>query len=198
MFVFAGGFLSFLDGDLFKLTRYLLLLARWYLKYLGGQSKIHSVVGVGPLFGGTTFNGLITILKGLNFHNTLASLVSPFCEACTQVVEGSDFLTELHKNGSVIPFPPRRSRTDTTPPPPPPSTKYLMVVTSHDEVVTPFTSGYLDNDQVKHVVMEDICPDSAKWVGRHWALMFSPITFAIVDSFLTPADARSQIDCFTT
>lgn len=181
------------------MTRSTALFSRWYLKFLGGQPKIHSVVGIGPLFRGSTFNGIITVLKGLNFYNTLATLVNPFCEACTQVVEGSDFLTELHSNGGVIPIPPRRSKTDTTPPPPPlPLTRYLMVMTSHDELVTPYTSGYLDNDQVQHVVMEDVCPESARWVGRHWTLMFSPITFAIVDSFLTPSHAHPQINCFTT
>lgn len=157
------------------------------------------MVGVAPMFQGTTFSGLTTLLKGLDFYHTLASLVRPYCEGCVQVVEGSEFLAELHQGGRVVPVTEtRKNATASTPATRtvvPLSIKFLMLMSSHDKIVTPYKSGYLSADQVQHVVMEDVCPNSKNWVGRHWTLMFSPISFAIADSFLTPAEARSQIDC---
>ncbi|KAK3843119.1 MAG: hypothetical protein J3R72DRAFT_441662 [Linnemannia gamsii] len=182
------------------------LVSLWYLRKLGGEKHIRRFSGIAPLFRGTTFRGLITILKGLNFYDTLAILIEQFCPACTQVVERSPFLQELH----TTVFDPN------APPMPSVSTvNYLMVMTNGDEVVTPFFSGYLDDvgdeTKVKHVIVEDICESAVGGGGssgigavlsllplRHVGLMFSPLVFALVDGFLTPESERPVLDCQTT
>ncbi|KAF9932557.1 hypothetical protein FBU30_007859 [Linnemannia zychae] len=87
--------------------------------------------------------------------------------------------------------------------------KYLSVMTSKDEIVTPFTSGYLDNtnneSMVKNVVVEDICPYGAGsddgilgLTLHHVETMFSPVVFAVINGFLTPESERPSLNCQST
>jgi len=178
---------------------------------------VRNFVGIAPLFRGTNLQGLTRLLKGLGFYETLATLVNEFCVACTQMIEGSDYLQELHRGGQV---PPTKliALTPTSSPSPPPAqesplpllllptspptssalgTKYMMVMTRRDEFVTPYTSGYLDDKDVKHVVIEDICLAVTGFLS-HQTIMFSPVVFAVVDSYLTPEDARPSLGCEST
>ncbi|KAG0065603.1 hypothetical protein BGZ89_008110 [Linnemannia elongata] len=175
------------------------LVSLWYMRKLGGEKNVNTLTSIAPPFHGTTLRGLTTILKGLNFYDTLATLTDQLCPACTQVVESSAFLQELRT---------KERNPPTTQPAPAPKgpqdggVKYLVVMTAKDEVITPWTSGYLDDveggdeeGKVTHLVVEDICEYGVGTSFRHLGIMFSPLVFAMVDGFLTPRDARPRLDC---
>jgi hypothetical protein len=172
------------------------------MRKLGGEKNIRTLTAIAPLFHGTTIRGLTTILKGLNFYDTVATLTDLICPACTQIVEGSPFLQELRTKemqpAVVKPAPEPRGPVEG-------GVKYLVVMSAKDEVVTPWTSGYLDDvdggeeeGRVKHVVVEDVCEYGVGGPIRHLGMMFSPLVFAVVDGFLTPESDRGSLDCQST
>lgn len=172
------------------------------MRKLDGEKNIRTFTGIAPPFHGTTLRGLTTILKGLNFYDTLAMLTDQICPACTQMVEGSPFLQELRTKkmqpAIAKPTPAPRGPVEG-------GVKYLVVMTAKDEVITPWTSGYLDDvgggedeRRVKHVVVEDLCEYGAGGSFGHLGIMFSPLVFAVVDGFLTPGSARDGLDCQST
>ena len=90
------------------------MMPRYYIRYLGGAGKVDDLVGLAPSNHGTS--NPMTLFPGLGY----------WCAACLQQRTGSDFLTRLNSG-------------DETPGP----VSYTTIVTRHDGVVTPYTSGYL-------------------------------------------------------
>jgi len=89
------------------------MMPRYYIKNLGGASKVDDLVGLAPSNHGTTNPG--------------AFLADPrLCAACRQQAAGSAFLTALNSGDET-----------------PGDVDYTVVETRYDEVVTPYTSAFL-------------------------------------------------------
>ncbi|KIZ14817.1 alpha/beta fold hydrolase [Streptomyces natalensis] len=106
------------------------MMPRYYLGFLGGATKVDELVGIVPSNHGTT--NPLTIPTGY-----------AGCDACTDQMAGSPFLTHLNANGDTVPGP-----------------DYTVITTTHDEVVTPYTSAFLDGpaQRVTNVTLQDRCP----------------------------------------
>jgi triacylglycerol lipase len=106
---------------------------------------------------------------------------SPFCPACAQQAAGSPFLTALN-SGDESPGP----------------VSYTQVVTRFDEVVIPYTSGYLAPDtDVTNITIQDKCPNDT---SEHLRLPYDPPAIAITQNALGrtgPADPAYQPPCAT-
>jgi triacylglycerol lipase len=106
------------------------MMPRYYIKFLGGASKVKSLVALDPSNHGTlnpaTFGGVLT-----------------GCVACGQQQTGSQFLTNLNAG-------------DETPPP----VDYTVIETVYDEVVIPYTSASLSgpSTRVTNVTLQQQCP----------------------------------------
>ncbi len=75
--------------------------------------------------------------------NPFAPLAGSSCPACRQQVAGSAFLRDLNAGDET-----------------PGDVSYTQVVTRYDEVVVPYTSGYLAPDaNVTNVTLQDLCPN---------------------------------------
>lgn len=101
------------------------------------------------------------------------------CTACDQQLAGSDFLTALN-----------------TPDETPGDIDYTQVVTTHDEVVVPYTSGFLTEDAHSvNITLQDRCPaDPTDHVG----IPMDPQAIAwVLDAFdrAGPADPAAPIGC---
>ena len=95
------------------------MMPHYYLAFLGGAREVEELIGIAPSNHGTT------------------SLLAPpagavFCTACTQQSAGSDFLRKLNSGGEVEP-----------------GVDYTVIATRYDEVVTPYTSQFLDGPRVR-------------------------------------------------
>ena len=93
------------------------MMPRYYIKFLGGADNVDDLVGLAPSNHGTSNPLLLT--PGLEY----------LCPACLQQKTGSEFLRNLNAD-------------DETPGP----VSYTNIVTRYDEVVLPYTSGYLAGD----------------------------------------------------
>ena len=105
------------------------MMPRYYIKFLGGASKVDDLVGLAPPNHGTANPLLLT--PGLNY----------LCPSCLQQKTGSSFLTHLNAG-------------DETPGP----VSYTNIATSHDEVVLPYTSGFLAGPSTTNIRLQDRCP----------------------------------------
>jgi hypothetical protein len=105
------------------------MMPRWYIKFDGGASKVDDLVGLAPSNHGTTNPG--AFVAG-----------ATFCPACLQQRAGSSFLSTLNAGDET-----------------PGNVSYTVVETSHDEVVTPFTSAFLaPGPNTANILLQDHCP----------------------------------------
>lgn len=107
------------------------MMPRHYMRFLGGSTKVGELIGIAP-----------------SNHGTTSPLAPPpgwigLCDACTDQVAGSPFLTALNAGGD----------TDA-------GVDYTVLMTKYDEVVTPYTSQALSGPakRVTNVVLQNACP----------------------------------------
>lgn len=148
------------------------LMPRYYIKYLGGARYVDDLIGLAPSHHGTT------ILNAPLFGDGAFT----GCRACEQQTAGSPFLTRLNAGDET-----------------PGAVDYTNVVTQYDEVVVPFTSGYLeggrDTAQLTNVRLQDTC---ATDLAEHVTIPLSLTTYAWVADALAhdgPANPRARIGC---
>jgi len=106
------------------------LMARYYVKFLGGDKYVDDLIGLSPPNHGTT-NPLV--VQG----------AATGCEACTEQQAGSPFLAKLNANEEA-----------------PPPVDYTVIQTRYDFVVIPYTSALLSGppDRVTNIILQDHCP----------------------------------------
>ncbi|KAF9578706.1 hypothetical protein BGW38_005375 [Lunasporangiospora selenospora] len=175
------------------------VVSRWYAKFLDNQ-KVRSVVSVSPIGQGTTIQGLLGFSKLVGWYDILANAVHGLCAACTQLLEGSDLLSQLYytKAGSAE----YGSGSDLVP-----HVQYLSILTNQDQLVTPYTNGLLSIPEApkgdestasstsrmeldpvyssKNLVLEDYCGMDPEH-SNHFGLFQSPFALNAIDAFLTP------------
>jgi triacylglycerol esterase/lipase EstA (alpha/beta hydrolase family) len=105
------------------------MMPRYYLKFLGGASKVDDLVGLAPSNHGTDNPG--ALVAG-----------ATFCPACDQQRAGSPFLTNLNAGDET-----------------PGMVSYTQIETRYDEVVTPYTSAFLaPGPRTANILLQDACP----------------------------------------
>ncbi len=104
------------------------MMPRYYIKFLGGASKVDDLVGLAPSNHGTSNPLLLT--PGLGY----------LCPSCLQQKTGSAFLTHLNAGDET-----------------PGAVSYTNIVTRYDEVVLPHTSGFLAGPNTTNIRLQDKC-----------------------------------------
>lgn len=146
------------------------MMPRYYIKNLGGEPFVEDLVGLAPSNHGTE----VSSGDGWAGWGT-----GEWCTACEQQQAGSDSLTALN-----------------TPDETPGAVDYTQVVTVHDQVVVPYTSGFLTEDaQSVNVTLQDRCPGEPT---EHLGIPMSPQAIAwVLEAFGRPgpADPAAAIGC---
>lgn len=99
------------------------MMPRYYIKYLGGASKVNRLIGLAPSNNGTTLSGLAN-LAGVFGITGVVEAVGP---AFAQQIRGSAFIQNLNAGD-----------------PTPGNVKYDVLVTNGDQVVTPYQSAFIE------------------------------------------------------
>jgi triacylglycerol esterase/lipase EstA (alpha/beta hydrolase family) len=105
------------------------MMPRYYIKFLGGAGKVDDLVGLSPSNHGTA--NPLTLTPGLTY----------LCPSCVQQKTGSSFLRHLNAGDET-----------------PGAVSYTNVVTRYDEVVLPYTSGYLSGPNTTNITLQNKCP----------------------------------------
>jgi len=118
------------------------MMPRYYIKFLGGAARVHTLVGLAPSNHGTTLDGLTSLLQTLGtLLPGVPAAITSACPACTEQIAGSAFLTNLNAGGDTVAGP-----------------TYTVIETRYDEVVTPYTSAFLSGPGVTNIVLQNVCP----------------------------------------
>ncbi|GAB4003883.1 alpha/beta fold hydrolase [Nocardioides ultimimeridianus] len=153
------------------------VMPQYWMKFLGGASKVDRYVAMTPIYHGTTLQGLSNLVD-LGYQYNLGSpllvpLAGLLCGSCPEFLAGSAFNQHLNANGYAVP-----------------GVEYTTIMTTHDELVTPYTSGYLPG-AVHNWVLQDLCPADP---SEHVAVAFDPVAAQLTFNALDPEHAR-PISC---
>lgn len=146
-------------------------MPQYYLKFLGGAAKVKRYVAWTPLYDGTKLlmlDALRDYGDKAGLSEPLIKLVSALCGSCTQFLAGSPMQQKLAEGGAEVP-----------------GVDYTTVMSRYDELVIPYTSGYLEG--ADNFVLQDLCPLN---LSEHLAMAFDPVAAQITFNALDPAHAR--------
>ncbi|WP_017538486.1 lipase family alpha/beta hydrolase [Nocardiopsis halophila] len=152
------------------------LMPNHYVKFLGGADKVANYVALTPLWDGTRFFGASEVNRigeewGLG--PTLGRSVDEICGPCRQFLTGSEFLEEMNEGGAAVP-----------------GVTYTTVMTKYDFLVQPYTSGFLEGDDVTNIVLQDRCRTD---LSGHIGVAFDPVVHRYVFNALDPESARPPL-----
>jgi triacylglycerol esterase/lipase EstA (alpha/beta hydrolase family) len=127
------------------------LMPNYYIKFLGGAAKVNTFVGLSPSNHGTTLSGLVTDINNFPGGSLIAGLLANTLGAPSLIQQevGSSFETHLFSGGDTVPGP-----------------RYVVIETTHDEVVTPYTNAFLSGPNVTNITVQSQCPsDPTEHIG---------------------------------
>jgi len=118
------------------------MMPRYYIDNLGGANYVNELVALAPSNQGTNLDGIVNLVNDFGALGVATALISPWCTACTQQLQGSSFLNNLNANGGTEP-----------------GVRYVNIETQYDEVVTPYTNAFLYGPNVQNIVLQNQCSD---------------------------------------
>jgi triacylglycerol esterase/lipase EstA (alpha/beta hydrolase family) len=113
------------------------MMPRWYVKYLGGAAKVHTLVGLTPSNHGTTLLGLSTLARFIPGASTVLLWGGPALEDQRL---GSSFNRTLDAGGDTVS-----------------GVTYTVIASRYDEVVTPYTNSFLSGPSVTNITLQSGC-----------------------------------------
>jgi triacylglycerol esterase/lipase EstA (alpha/beta hydrolase family) len=140
------------------------MMPRYYINFLGGDTKVSSLVGLAPSNHGTTLDGLFTLAS---FFPGASQFATANCPACAEQEAGSPFLMHLNGSGET------RS-----------GVSYTVIESQNDEVVTPYTSAFLFDPGVTNILLQTQCPLDQ---GEHLSMPYDHIADTDVLNALDPS-----------
>lgn len=152
------------------------MMPRYYMGFLGGAKYVHQLVGIAPSNHGT--EGVILPPPDLV---PTPDYTAAGCAACADQQAGSPFMQELNSIGDTVAGP-----------------SYTVISTTHDEVVIPYNSQFLNGSarQVTNITIQDKCPAD---VIEHDQAPNDPVVHQLVGNALAqpsgPADPAYQPVC---
>ena len=119
------------------------MMPNYYIKFLGGAAKVNELIGLAPSNHGTTLSGLTKLLEVFPFASQIVSSLLEFWGAPSlpEQEEGSAFMKKLFGSGEPLAA----------------GVRYVVIETTHDEVVTPYTNAFLSGSNVTNITVQSQC-----------------------------------------
>jgi pimeloyl-ACP methyl ester carboxylesterase len=155
------------------------MMPNYYLKYLGGASKVNELVGLAPSNHGTTLDGLTTLVDVFPFAGEIVGSLLEFlgAPALPEQEQGSTFMKKVYGAGDPIVS----------------GVRYVVIETEHDEVVTPYTNAFLNDAGVVNVRVQAQCP--ADPVGHVGMFEDSPSLQNVLNQLSASPNPSFQASC---
>jgi triacylglycerol esterase/lipase EstA (alpha/beta hydrolase family) len=153
------------------------MMPRYYINFLGGASKVNTLVALAPSNYGTTLDGLTEFASLLGISSLVNSgLSAADCEACVEQEQGSAFLANLNVAPTAA------------------GVRYTVIESKDDEVVTPYTNAFLPAAaNVTNITVQNQCPLDG---SDHTEIAADPIAMADMLNALDPSDPV-RVPCLT-
>ena len=119
------------------------MMPNYYIKFLGGASKVNELIGLAPSNHGTTLGGLTTLLEVFPFASEIVGGLLEFLGAPSlpEQEASSAFIKKLFGSGDPVVA----------------GVRYVVIETTHDEVVTPYTHAFLSGSGVTNITVQSQC-----------------------------------------
>jgi pimeloyl-ACP methyl ester carboxylesterase len=155
------------------------MMPNYYIKYLGGASKVNELIGLAPSNHGTTLDGLTTLLEVFPFASEIVTGLLEFfgAPALPEQEEGSAFVKKLFGSGEPVVS----------------GVKYVVIETTHDEVVTPYTNAFLSGSGVTNITIQSQCPSDP--VGHVGMFDDSPSLQNVVNQLSASPNPSFKASC---
>jgi triacylglycerol lipase len=141
------------------------LMPNYYVKFMGGAKFVKHYISLAPLWHGTSSADIIGPLATVFGFDPEES---PVCAACGQMSAGSAFIRKMRTGPVAVE-----------------GVVYTNIMTSHDELVVPYTSGRQAG--MRNVVVQDKC---ATDYSEHFEIASDPVASVVVLNALDPAHPR--------
>jgi pimeloyl-ACP methyl ester carboxylesterase len=154
------------------------MMPNYYLRFLGGASKVHTLIGLAPSNHGTTLSGLTTLIVQFPFASLavdsfLGVIGAP---ALPQQESTSAFIAKLFGAGDTVAGP-----------------RYVVIETTHDHVVTPYTNAFLSGSGVTNITIQSQCPSDP--VGHIGMFEDSPVLQNVLNQLSASPNGSFQASC---
>ena len=152
------------------------MMPRYYLKFLGGATKVNALVGIAPSNHGTDLDGFTNLLP---YFPGIGDLLSASTPALAEQVVGSDFMTKLNAGGDTVP-----------------GVHYTVIASKYDEVVTPYRSQFLTGPDVHNVLIQNLCSldlSEHALLGLTDRIAFHEVANALDPAHATPTTCASVL-----
>lgn len=145
------------------------MMPRYYLKFLGGAQKVRQHIALSPSNHGTTSMGLMTLAR--QFPGGIELVEQLAVPGCADQIEGSKLLQDLNAGNETEP-----------------EVQYTVIATKYDEVVTPYTSAWLqEGPNVRNILLQDLYPTD---VSDHGLIASDPLAIREVINALDSIGAE--------
>lgn len=136
---------------------------------------MENYIGIGAVWRGSTAFFLSTMFDAfgqVGIREPIQQFIQTVgCGACNQVLAGSQYFHDLCADGT----PYHRH------------VQYTNILTRYDEIVTPYTSGYVEAPNATNHVLQDYCEQD---FSEHLSIVVSPVARDLVLNTLAPAEQR--------
>jgi pimeloyl-ACP methyl ester carboxylesterase len=153
------------------------MMPGYYVRFLGGASKVHNLIGLSPSNHGTTVSGLTTQIEKFPFATLLVPtfLFVIGAPSLPQQEAGSAFEKKLFGSGDTVAGP-----------------RYVVIQTTHDEVVTPYANAFL-NGAAANITIQKQCPSDP--VGHVGMFEDSPVLQNVLNQLSASPNGSFQASC---
>lgn len=138
------------------------VLSHGYAKFGGGASadapatnKVATIVTYGSPNGGTTSNGILSLIESMGQYGSSTDDLGPVLE---DFGPDSDYVARLNDGGITMP-----------------GVRYTSIASRYDELVTPYRTGFIDygaeRENVENITLQDGCEVD---LSDHLQGMYSP------------------------
>jgi triacylglycerol esterase/lipase EstA (alpha/beta hydrolase family) len=119
------------------------MMPNYYIRLLGGASKVNVLVGLSPSNHGTTLSGLTKLIELFPFASGIVGGLLEFlgAPALPEQEENSAFIKKLFGSGEPVVS----------------GVRYVVIQTTHDEVVTPYAHAFLSGSNVTNITIQNQC-----------------------------------------
>jgi hypothetical protein len=120
------------------------MMPNYYIKDLGGASKVNELIALAPSNHGTTLSGLTKMVEVFPFASGIIGGLLEFLGAPSLPEQevGSTFMKKLFGSGEPVVS----------------GMRYVVIETEHDEIVTPYTNAFLTGSNVTNITIQSQCP----------------------------------------
>jgi predicted esterase len=155
------------------------MMPNYYIKNLGGASKVNELIGLAPSNHGTTLDGITTLTEVFPFAGEIVTGLLEFlgAPALPEQEQGSAFIQRLFGGGDPVVA----------------GVRYVVIESEHDEVVTPYTNAFLEDPGVTNILIQSQCPNDP--VGHIGAFEDSPMLQNVVNQLSSTPNGSFQASC---